>query len=197
MSDPAVERRVSAGLWIAAYGGEGTWPTASIKLMHYLGDLEGQGPVWATSRADGLIRCAIAKPAVERARRSAAGVRCGETRSSPAGVNRPTGRCPRAGNGVCNADQKRPRCDCLGDSDAAFRADSAAGSRRESAGPGSQVHAHAALAERGRGARRGLARPRRRRPDSGLDGRTERFEKCDRASPPWPARYTCKDGLRQ
>jgi phytoene dehydrogenase-like protein len=31
---------------IAAYGGPKDAGTASIKLMHYQGDLEGQGPVW-------------------------------------------------------------------------------------------------------------------------------------------------------
>ena len=36
---------------IAAYGGPKDPGTASIKLMHYQGDLEGQGPCGATSRA--------------------------------------------------------------------------------------------------------------------------------------------------
>ena len=31
---------------IGAYAGPRDWGTASVKLMHYQGDLEGQGPVW-------------------------------------------------------------------------------------------------------------------------------------------------------
>src|SRR4051794_41536236 len=46
---------------IAAYGGPEDAGTASIKLMHYQGDLEGQGPVWGYVQGGmGMVSFALA-----------------------------------------------------------------------------------------------------------------------------------------
>ena len=60
---------------IAAYGGPKDPGTASIKLMHYQGDLEGQGPVWGYVKGGmGMISFAIADAARRPARSSPTGV---------------------------------------------------------------------------------------------------------------------------
>ena len=60
---------------IAAYGGPKDPGTASIKLMHYQGDLEGQGPVWGYVKGGmGMISFAIADAAQEAGAMLAAGV---------------------------------------------------------------------------------------------------------------------------
>ena len=60
---------------IAAYGGPKDHGTASIKLMHYQGDLEGQGPVWGYVKGGmGMISFAIADAAQEAGAVLAAGV---------------------------------------------------------------------------------------------------------------------------
>jgi phytoene dehydrogenase-like protein len=49
---------------IAAYGGPKDPGTASIKLMHYQGDLEGQGPVWGYVKGGmGMVSFALADAA--------------------------------------------------------------------------------------------------------------------------------------
>ena len=59
---------------IGAYAGPRDWGTASVKLMHYQGDLEGQGPVWGYVKGGmGMVSFAIAEAAA-RGRRGA-GVR--------------------------------------------------------------------------------------------------------------------------
>src|SRR3977135_4580210 len=69
---------------IAAYGGPKDHGTASIKLMHYQGDLEGQGPVWGYVKGGmGMISFAIADAAVDAGAVIAAGVRVG---ASPQGA---------------------------------------------------------------------------------------------------------------
>src|ERR1700710_189773 len=51
---------------IAAYGGPKDHGTASIKLMHYQGDLDGQGPVWGYVKGGmGMVSFAIADAARE------------------------------------------------------------------------------------------------------------------------------------
>src|ERR671935_3085104 len=51
---------------IAAYGGPKDAGTASIKLMHFQGDLEGQGPVWGYVKGGmGMVSFAIADAARE------------------------------------------------------------------------------------------------------------------------------------
>ena len=60
---------------IAAYGGPKDPGTASIKLMHYQGDLEGQGPVWGYVKGGmGMISFAIADAAEEAGATLATGV---------------------------------------------------------------------------------------------------------------------------
>ena len=60
---------------IAAYGGPKDPGTASIKLMHYQGDLEGQGPVWGYVKGGmGMISFAIADAAQEAGAALATGV---------------------------------------------------------------------------------------------------------------------------
>ena len=60
---------------IGAYAGPRDWGTASVKLMHYQGDLQGQGPVWGYVRGGmGMISFALAEAAVEAG--AAAGRRC-------------------------------------------------------------------------------------------------------------------------
>ena len=60
---------------IAAYGGPKDPGTASIKLMHYQGDLEGQGPVWGYVKGGmGMISFAIADAAREAGAQLATGV---------------------------------------------------------------------------------------------------------------------------
>src|SRR5205085_1061831 len=51
---------------IAAYGGPKDAGTASIKLMHYQGDLDGRGPVWGYVKGGmGMVSFAIADAARE------------------------------------------------------------------------------------------------------------------------------------
>ena len=56
---------------IAAYGGPKDAGTASIKLMHFQGDLEGQGPVWGYVQGGmGMVSFALADAAQEAGRRA-------------------------------------------------------------------------------------------------------------------------------
>ena len=58
--------------------------TASIKLMHYQGDLEGQGPVWGYVEGGmGMVSFAIAE-AARGGRRGARPRACRSPRSCPA-----------------------------------------------------------------------------------------------------------------
>ena len=51
---------------IGAYAGPRDWGTASVKLMHYQGDLEDQGPVWGYVRGGmGMVSFALAEAAAE------------------------------------------------------------------------------------------------------------------------------------
>ena len=89
---------------IAAYGGPKDPGTASIKLMHYQGDLEGQGPVWGYVKGGmGMISFAIADAAQEAGATLAAGVPVG--RITPGeGVTLEDGTFIRARTVLCNAD---------------------------------------------------------------------------------------------
>ena len=92
---------------IAAYGGPKDPGTASIKLMHYQGDLEGQGPVWGYVKGGmGMISFAIADAAQEAGATLAAGVPV--SRITPGeGVTLEDGTFIRARTVLCNADPKR------------------------------------------------------------------------------------------
>ncbi len=66
MTDQRLKDALFGQAVIAAYGGPKDHGTASIKLMHYQGDLEGQGPVWGYVKGGmGMISFAIADAAQE------------------------------------------------------------------------------------------------------------------------------------
>jgi phytoene dehydrogenase-like protein len=91
---------------IAAYGGPKDPGTASIKLMHYQGDLEGQGPVWGYVKGGmGMISFAIADAAREAGAQLAAGVPVSEIIPGE-GVRLEDGTLIEATTILCNADPK-------------------------------------------------------------------------------------------
>src|SRR4051812_4665967 len=91
---------------IAAYGGPKDPGTASIKLMHYQGDLEDQGPVWGYVKGGmGMISFAIADAAREAGAQLATGVPVGEIVAGE-GVRLEDGTLIEASTIVCNADPK-------------------------------------------------------------------------------------------
>jgi phytoene dehydrogenase-like protein len=91
---------------IAAYGGPKDEGTASIKLMHFQGDLEGQGPVWGYVKGGmGMVSFALADAAQE----AGAVVACGVPVAAIVpgeGVVLEDGTRIRARTVVCNADPK-------------------------------------------------------------------------------------------
>lgn len=91
---------------IAAYGGPKDKGTASIKLMHYQGDMEGQGPVWGYVKGGmGMISFAIADAAQEAGATLACGVPV--SRIVPGeGVVLEDGTTIRSRTVLCNADPK-------------------------------------------------------------------------------------------
>ena len=92
---------------IAAYGGPKDPGTASIKLMHYQGDLEGQGPVWGYVKGGmGMISFAIADAAREAGAQLATGVPVAEIIPGE-GVRLEDGTLIEAATILCNADPKR------------------------------------------------------------------------------------------
>jgi phytoene dehydrogenase-like protein len=106
---------------IAAFGGPKDAGTASIKLMHYQGDLEGQGPVWGYVKGGmGMVSFAIADAAREAGAQLAAGVPVAEI-VPETGVRLEDGTLIRARTVLCNADPKRA-LDLLTDIPADYRA---------------------------------------------------------------------------
>ncbi len=92
---------------IASWGGPRDKGTASIKLMHYQGDLEGQGPVWGYVKGGmGMISFAIADAAREHGARLATGVPVAQILPGE-GVVTEDGTLLRARTVLCNADPKR------------------------------------------------------------------------------------------
>src|SRR3954452_13415301 len=110
LADHGRDQRVKDALFgqgiIAAYGGPKDHGTASIKLMHYQGDLEGRGPVWGYVKGGmGMISFAFAAAAQEAGAQLPAGVPV--TRILPGeGVVLEDGTMIRARTVVCNADPK-------------------------------------------------------------------------------------------
>ena len=92
---------------IGAYAGPYDWGTASVKLMHFMGDTEGQGPVWAYVRGGmGMVSFAIAEAAVEAGALICAGTQVAEILPG-AGVRLEGGEFIAARNVISNADPKR------------------------------------------------------------------------------------------
>src|SRR6201991_5353983 len=108
---------------IGTWGGPREPGTASIKLMHYQGDFEGQGPVWGYVEGGmGMVSFAIADAAQEAGAVLACGVPVGEIAPTE-GVRLEDGTLIRARTVICNAAPKVARR-LLGASDAvpaAFR----------------------------------------------------------------------------
>ena len=155
---------------IAAYGGPKDPGTASIKLMHYQGDLEGQGPVWGYVKGGmGMISFAIADAAREAGAQLA--------------TERPGGRDPRgrgraaggrhADPGAHDRLQRGPESRAEPAQRGARRLRRAA-ERVEDPQPRREVQRRADRAPRvDRGARRDLARAGHDRPDRRPRGSAE------------------------
>ncbi len=121
MSDQRLKDALFGQGVIAAYGGPKDPGTASIKLMHYQGDLEGQGPVWGYVKGGmGMISFAIADAAQEAGAVLAAGVPV-STITPGESVTLEDGTVIRARTILCNADPKRA-LDMLTDVPADYRA---------------------------------------------------------------------------
>jgi phytoene dehydrogenase-like protein len=92
---------------IGAWAGPKDPGTASIKLMHFQGDLEGRGPLWGYVRGGmGMVSFAIAEAAQEAGATLAAGVPVGEILPGE-GVRLEDGTLIRARTVISNADPKR------------------------------------------------------------------------------------------
>jgi phytoene dehydrogenase-like protein len=92
---------------IGTWGGPRERGTASIKLMHFQGDMNGQGPLWGYVEGGmGMVSFAIA----DAAREAGAALACGVTVSEilpGEGVTLEDGTSIRGGTVICNADPKR------------------------------------------------------------------------------------------
>jgi phytoene dehydrogenase-like protein len=92
---------------IGAWAGPKDTGTASIKLMHFQGDLEGRGPLWGYVRGGmGMVSFAIAEAAQEAGATLAAGVPVGAILPGE-GVVLEDGTRIEADTVICNADPKR------------------------------------------------------------------------------------------
>jgi phytoene dehydrogenase-like protein len=117
MSDQRIKDALFGQGIIGTFAGPRDAGTASIKLMHYQGDLEGQGPVWGYVRGGmGMISFAIADAAQEAGATLACGVPVSEIDPGE-GVTLEDGTRIRARTVICNADPK-VALRLLGDSDA-------------------------------------------------------------------------------
>jgi phytoene dehydrogenase-like protein len=94
---------------IGAWAGPRDPGTASIKLMHYQGDLGGQGPLWGYVEGGmGRISFAIAQAARDLGAQLAAGVPVAEILPGE-GVRLEGGELIRAATVISNADPQRTR----------------------------------------------------------------------------------------
>jgi phytoene dehydrogenase-like protein len=92
---------------IGAYAGPHDHGTASVKLMHYQGNLEGQGPVWGYVQGGmGMVSFTIADAAIEAGAIVASGVEVGEIIPGE-GVRLVGGEMIHAPIVLCNADPRR------------------------------------------------------------------------------------------
>src|SRR3978361_1559824 len=102
MSDQRLKDALFGQGVIAAYGGPKDKGTASIKLMHYQGDFEGQGPVWGYVRGGmGMVSFAIADAAQEAGAVLACGVPVSEVVPGES-VTLEDGTVIHAGTVICN-----------------------------------------------------------------------------------------------
>jgi phytoene dehydrogenase-like protein len=104
------DQRMKDGLYgqgvIGAWAGPRDPGTASIKLMHYQGDLGGQGPLWGYVEGGmGQVSFAIAEAALEAGAALATGVPVAEILPGH-GVRLEGGELVRAATVVSNADPK-------------------------------------------------------------------------------------------
>ena len=107
MSDQRLKDALFGQGIIGAWAGPKDAGTASIKLMHFQGDLEGQGPVWGYVRGGmGMVSFAIADAAQEAGATLAAGVPVAEILPGQ-GVRLEAGTLIEATTVICNADPKR------------------------------------------------------------------------------------------
>ena len=107
MSDDRLKTALFGQGIIGAWAGPRDKGTASVKLMHFQGDLEGQGPLWGYVRGGmGMVSFAIADAAREAGATLAAGVAVSEIVPEE-GVRLEDGTLIRARTIVCNADPKR------------------------------------------------------------------------------------------
>jgi len=106
MSDQRLKDALFGQGVIAAYGGPKDPGTASIKLMHYQGDLEGQGPVWGYVKGGmGMVSFAIADAARDAGAQLATKVPVAEIVPGQ-GVRLEDGTFINARTVICNADPK-------------------------------------------------------------------------------------------
>jgi phytoene dehydrogenase-like protein len=106
MNDQRLKDALFGQAVIAAYGGPKDKGTASIKLMHFQGDLEGQGPVWGYVKGGmGMVSFALADAAQEAGAVLACGVPVAQIVPEE-GVVLEDGTRIRARTVVCNADPK-------------------------------------------------------------------------------------------
>ena len=102
------DRVVRAGDHRHLGAGRASRGTASVKLMHYQGDLTGEGPIWGYVEGGmGMISFAIADAAQDAGAVLACGVPVGEILPGEGVPARRRRRSIAASIVVCNADPKR------------------------------------------------------------------------------------------
>jgi phytoene dehydrogenase-like protein len=111
LEDHISDERLKTALFgqgiIGTWGGPREPGTASIKLMHYQGDMTGEGPLWGYVEGGvGMVSFAIADAAREAGAVLACSVPVSEIVPGE-GVTLEDGTFVRAGTVVCNADPKR------------------------------------------------------------------------------------------
>ena len=111
LDDHVSDERLKTALFgqgiIGTWGGPREPGTASIKLMHYQGDMSGEGPLWGYVEGGmGMVSFAIADAAREAGAVLACGVPVSEIVPGE-GVTLEDGTFVRAATVVCNADPKR------------------------------------------------------------------------------------------
>jgi phytoene dehydrogenase-like protein len=111
LDDHLTDERLKTALFgqgiIGTWGGPWEPGTASIKLMHFQGDMDGQGPLWGYVQGGmGMVSFAIADAAREAGATIACGVEVSEIAPGE-GVTLEDGTSIRAATVISNADPKR------------------------------------------------------------------------------------------